>query len=117
VLIGGRKPAARWNFLRVRVFTPISYRICQPNTTEITRRIRTIDFTKDLCELLPKHDTQYPAVAIAGNLLVLATEMEGSPVRHERIRSSGRVINFSSEVDIHTRRVAFSLQPAITKLE
>src|SRR5882757_9394995 len=87
VLIGGRKPAAHWNFLRIRVFTPISYRICQPSTTEIMRGIHTIDFTKDLCELLPKHDTQYLAVEIVGNLLVLAMEMEGSPVRHERIRS------------------------------
>jgi hypothetical protein len=42
--------------------------------TKLKEMIRTMDFTKNFKEFLLEHNTQYPAVAIAWSLFMVATE-------------------------------------------
>lgn len=75
-----------------------------------------MDFTKNFKEFLLEHNTQHPAVAIARNLFMVATEQERRPVRYERVRRRGR-LDIVMKVDINTRSwVGLSLQMAITRL-
>jgi hypothetical protein len=53
--------------------------------TKLKEMIRTMDFTKNFKEFLLEHNTQYPAVAIAWSLFMVATEQERRPVRYERV--------------------------------
>jgi hypothetical protein len=76
-----------------------------------------MDFTKNFKEFLLEHNTQHPAVAIARNLFMVATEQERRPVGYERVRRRGRLDIVMNKVDINTRSwVGRSLQMAITRL-